>query len=111
MVWAPMRTKYFTPPPARPPSPRARSGETRSEEHTSELQSRLHLVCRLLLEKKTTHLPKLPLCAIRPFCTSPGIRFPAPFLEDKFGCRAPAFSTLSPSSTAPVPHSLNTSFN
>src|SRR3989449_11678671 len=33
--------------------------EPRSEEHTSELQSRLHLVCRLLLEKKkkknTTH--------------------------------------------------------
>src|SRR2546429_3787858 len=27
-------------------------GRTRSEEHTSELQSRLHLVCRLLLEKK-----------------------------------------------------------
>src|SRR2546422_2082112 len=27
-------------------------GEDRSEEHTSELQSRLHLVCRLLLEKK-----------------------------------------------------------
>src|SRR2546429_1591062 len=26
--------------------------ETRSEEHTSEIQSRLHLVCRLLLEKK-----------------------------------------------------------
>src|SRR5690554_7699599 len=26
--------------------------ETRSEEHTSELQSRPHLVCRLLLEKK-----------------------------------------------------------
>src|SRR2546429_2980301 len=31
-----------------PPS----SGNMRSEEHTSELQSRLHLVCRLLLEKK-----------------------------------------------------------
>src|SRR2546422_10901345 len=30
-------------------SPRTRA---RSEEHTSELQSRLHLVCRLLLEKK-----------------------------------------------------------
>src|SRR2546422_1538325 len=30
-----------------------RVGE-RSEEHTSELQSRLHLVCRLLLEKKRT---------------------------------------------------------
>src|SRR2546429_4280397 len=28
----------------------------RSEEHTSELQSRLHLVCRLLLEKKKIHL-------------------------------------------------------
>src|SRR3989442_12062896 len=27
--------------------------EVRSEEHTSELQSRPHLVCRLLLEKKT----------------------------------------------------------
>src|SRR2546422_6895038 len=27
----------------------------RSEEHTSELQSRLHLVCRLLLEKKKSH--------------------------------------------------------
>src|SRR2546422_7734335 len=27
-------------------------GDERSEEHTSELQSRLHLVCRLLLEKK-----------------------------------------------------------
>src|ERR1041385_9422511 len=30
----------------------ARPREHRSEEHTSELQSRLHLVCRLLLEKK-----------------------------------------------------------
>src|SRR5687768_17973594 len=29
---------------------------TRSEEHTSELQSRLHLVCRLLLEKKKTKM-------------------------------------------------------
>src|SRR2546422_2055751 len=29
-----------------------RVGSVRSEEHTSELQSRLHLVCRLLLEKK-----------------------------------------------------------
>src|SRR2546429_4058128 len=29
-------------------------GLMRSEEHTSELQSRLHLVCRLLLEKKKT---------------------------------------------------------
>src|SRR3989449_11206312 len=29
----------------------------RSEEHTSELQSRLHLVCRLLLEKKKKNKP------------------------------------------------------
>src|SRR2546429_3426523 len=38
----------------------------RSEEHTSELQSRLHLVCRLLLEKKKTtqnhELPRKPRC-------------------------------------------------
>src|SRR2546429_1361959 len=33
-------------------SPASLAGSTRSEEHTSELQSRLHLVCRLLLEKK-----------------------------------------------------------
>src|SRR2546422_4996263 len=32
--------------------PGSRWGKGRSEEHTSELQSRLHLVCRLLLEKK-----------------------------------------------------------
>src|SRR2546429_5235485 len=37
---------------------RAGAESRRSEEHTSELQSRLHLVCRLLLEKKknNTHL-------------------------------------------------------
>src|SRR2546429_6883557 len=34
--------------------------EKRSEEHTSELQSRLHLVCRLLLEKKTRNLSPTP---------------------------------------------------
>src|SRR2546429_6901363 len=34
----------------------------RSEEHTSELQSRLHLVCRLLLEKKKTS-PRSAQCA------------------------------------------------
>src|SRR6266498_2424725 len=33
-------------------SPRDRLVKARSEEHTSELQSRPHLVCRLLLEKK-----------------------------------------------------------
>src|SRR2546422_8945686 len=52
-----------TPPPASlvmmmaPPAPttcvtQSALNVQRSEEHTSELQSRLHLVCRLLLEKK-----------------------------------------------------------
>src|SRR3712207_7945167 len=36
---------------------RAIAWEGRSEEHTSELQSRQYLVCRLLLEKKTTSIP------------------------------------------------------
>src|SRR3712207_7898076 len=35
------------------PGRRARDARRRSEEHTSELQSRQYLVCRLLLEKKT----------------------------------------------------------
>src|SRR2546422_6249933 len=38
---------------ARPKAHGADVRQCRSEEHTSELQSRLHLVCRLLLEKKT----------------------------------------------------------
>src|SRR3712207_8041816 len=36
-----------------------RLARIRSEEHTSELQSRQYLVCRLLLEKKNTHLSTL----------------------------------------------------
>src|SRR2546429_3882635 len=41
-----------------PPNLRhTRRGGNRSEEHTSELQSRLHLVCRLLLEKKKNTPP------------------------------------------------------
>src|SRR5438552_3548946 len=39
------------------PSPRTRLIRGRSEEHTSELQSPDHLVCRLLLEKKKNHRP------------------------------------------------------
>src|SRR6266508_6856349 len=35
---------------------RASRRSSRSEEHTSELQSRGHLVCRLLLEKKKKHI-------------------------------------------------------
>src|SRR3712207_8643654 len=47
---------YYPPPGAAPPDP------PRSEEHTSELQSRQYLVCRLLLEKKKTHSDHTPLC-------------------------------------------------
>src|SRR6266498_4855429 len=63
-------TTLFRSPPARwrcrcgrcpwarsPPAP-AGTCRSRSEEHTSELQSRPHLVCRLLLEKKKNHLRK-----------------------------------------------------
>src|SRR3712207_7337151 len=35
------------------PATNSQNGSKRSEEHTSELQSRQYLVCRLLLEKKT----------------------------------------------------------
>src|SRR2546422_7337742 len=49
-------TTRAAPPPLRPshlvPTARHPRRAPRSEEHTSELQSRLHLVCRLLLEKK-----------------------------------------------------------
>src|SRR3712207_7874246 len=40
----------------RPAQPHPERGRHRSEEHTSELQSRQYLVCRLLLEKKTQPL-------------------------------------------------------
>src|SRR3712207_8624490 len=48
-------TKKKKPPPEPPPPPDHTDVERecgRSEEHTSELQSRQYLVCRLLLEKK-----------------------------------------------------------
>src|SRR2546422_4966646 len=40
------------------------SCHARSEEHTSELQSRLHLVCRLLLEKKKKKISHNPAAKI-----------------------------------------------
>src|SRR6267142_2477432 len=77
----------------------------RSEEHTSELQSHVNLVCRLLLEKKKKHLPhdlgslvKAPLtslpspsqpthtlrprgCSLRPRISPPPSRLqPPPFI-------------------------------
>src|SRR6201999_4680897 len=53
-------------PSCRSPLPSSGSGSStnssrgRSEEHTSELQSLRHLVCRLLLEKKNNGKAKLP---------------------------------------------------
>src|ERR1019366_10349560 len=44
---------------ARPPPGFVVNQESRSEEHTSELQSLTNLVCRLLLEKKKKHTHKL----------------------------------------------------
>src|SRR5258708_12276403 len=47
------------------------SALSRSEEHTSELQSPDHLVCRLLLEKKKTHPTQTPPQSPPPSLTIP----------------------------------------
>src|SRR5262245_64039088 len=47
-----IRRNAFLTRPISPPRSRRLRGRVRSEEHTSELQSLRHLVCRLLLEKK-----------------------------------------------------------
>src|SRR5437870_6222977 len=60
-------------PPAKRQNPkrslcaRRRAQSDRSEEHTSELQSRGHLVCRLLLEKKKIQPPELSAVSCRWF--------------------------------------------
>src|SRR3712207_8803570 len=57
-----MRARDAYEAPASPPSPTPDPSQpsqflsSRSEEHTSELQSRQYLVCRLLLEKKKTRI-------------------------------------------------------
>src|SRR2546422_6467087 len=70
----PSLTRANLPPPRRGVGRFARV--RRSEEHTSELQSRLHLVCRLLLEKKkkirqvtervshATHVTRMHMCVM-----------------------------------------------
>src|SRR2546428_5244840 len=50
---------------ARPALARAGRAQPRSEEHTSELQSRSDLVCRLLLEKKKNNLARALGCIAR----------------------------------------------
>src|SRR3712207_8011025 len=68
LVLRPVLRHRQQPRPARPARPRAGAARARapwpgprpyarSEEHTSELQSRQYLVCRLLLEKKKTTRP------------------------------------------------------
>src|SRR5207237_10546642 len=52
--WRPRRPRTLSTLPSQL-SATLRSTGPRSEEHTSELQSHLNLVCRLLLEKKKTH--------------------------------------------------------
>src|SRR2546422_8006536 len=47
------------------------SPSKRSEEHTSELQSRLHLVCRLLLEKKKQRAYAAAACTDTPTIRDP----------------------------------------
>src|SRR5256884_1200580 len=69
----PRRRTALTRPAIRALSPSSSSHsrtrrELRSEEHTSELQSRLHLVCRLLLEKKKVYLYGTPLYLCTPDC-------------------------------------------
>src|SRR5947209_14692909 len=59
-----------------PSARQCRGTERRSEEHTSELQSRQYLVCRLLLEKKKnikptigkTHSHNCAVALVRPIC-------------------------------------------
>src|SRR2546427_6910979 len=51
--------------PSAPSPTSAESSATRSEEHTSELQSQSNLVCRLLLEKKKTQVQRHRVCIPR----------------------------------------------
>src|SRR5256884_585608 len=75
-----------------PPRSRQRT-DFRSEEHTSELQSRLHLVCRLLLEKKNRTVRLVPICSV-----IHELRHPLrghTILQDPSRCHAPVAVPLS----------------
>src|SRR2546429_1284074 len=83
----------------------------RSEEHTSELQSRLHLVCRLLLEKKK-HRHTAVTCRLSVFSGppnppnlltgGPSPPRPATPMRAPFGCPL-TLVLVAPSPTAPRP--------
>src|SRR5690242_21370839 len=63
LVRSPARTRTRRRNCAPPPGPHRLQSPPRSEEHTSELQSHVNIVCRLLLEKKKKIPSFLPLCA------------------------------------------------
>src|SRR2546429_2883064 len=95
---APVLSPWFTiwrTPPTSPCGVRVKM--PRSEEHTSELQSRLHLVCRLLLEKKKAHEQRV----LPPPLTSHLTLLARP---DSRPCRAvrPAPFTLQPPAVCPA---------
>src|SRR2546429_1089056 len=68
-----------------------RSFITRSEEHTSELQSRLHLVCRLLLEKKKNSLADPS--RVHPFKRYARVWHPGPNSQYTFCCARRTYRT------------------
>src|ERR1039458_1979100 len=59
------------------------SAWTRSEEHTSELQSLRHLVCRLLLDTSTSEIYTLSLHDALPICQREALRLAAGCWKDK----------------------------
>src|ERR1039458_6591547 len=68
---------------------------TRSEEHTSELQSLRHLVCRLLLEKKTRRTRRTSTMASLGTIGRPHARTPATWLDTlRVRARRPAAPPL-----------------
>src|ERR1017187_7354784 len=77
-------------------------GHSRSEEHTSELQSPMYLVCRLLLEKKT-YLLRLRSCKSRDACVIASL----PSVESEtlktawFFCSIVFFKSQRPQRTVP----------
>src|SRR2546422_5356271 len=65
--------------------------DLRSEEHTSELQSRLHLVCRLLLEKKK-HAHLLPIHDLSTLLHPPRAPCPSPLPAQSLNLQTPRIS-------------------
>src|SRR5207247_194903 len=76
---------------------------TRSEEHTSELQSRVDLVCRLLLEKKNTYEPLAHTLSRTPSCRHTPI--PRPSLPTPFPSTPLFRPPVAPRHTSSASHS------